>query len=217
MARLRGGLLFAVSGGVSHRGHPGSKELERSSGEGRGQVKSLLCVLLTGGMSPAPRNLTDKSEWQAGSLPLTDARLPGCIDGSDWLEGEPAAFDTGHDETARLYATNMGVTPSILGGLDAGFPAAAIPMGYTNLSLFEKRAVIADGNLVRIWSQRYEPQLQLSEAGFYAISEGSARVPLFLGLYPSIPHAVRQAEVLSSRMNGSPVIVARLLSEIGWH
>lgn len=167
-------------------------------------------------MTPAPRTLTDKSEWQAEKLPLINAKLPGCIHGSNWLEGEPAAFDTGHDETARLYATNMGVTPSILGGFDPGLPAAAIPMGYTNLSLFEKRAIIADGNLVRIWSQRYEPQRDLSRAGFYAVTEG-ARVPLLLGLYPSIPHAVRQAEVLSSRMNGSPVIVARLLSEIGWH
>jgi hypothetical protein len=104
-----------------------------------------------------------------------------------------------------------------LAGSTPVFPPQQFPWGYTNLSLFEKRAVIADGNLVRIWSHRYEPQLQLSEAGFYAITEGSARVPLFLGLYPSIPHAVRQAEVLSSRMNGSPVIVARLLSEIGWH
>lgn len=173
-------------------------------------------MLLTGGMTSAPRNLTDKSEWQAESLPLVEAKLPGCIFYSDWLEGEPAAFDTGHDETARLYATNTGITPSILGGFDPGLPAAAIPMGYTNLSLFEKRAVIADGNLVRIWSQRYEPQRDLSRDGFYAITEG-ARVPLVLGLYPSIPHAVRQAEVLSSRMNGSPVIVARLLSEIGWH
>jgi hypothetical protein len=167
-------------------------------------------------MSPAPRNLTDKSEWQAESLPRINAKLPGCIYGSDWLEGEPAAFDPGHDETARLYATNMGVTPSILGDFDPRSPAAAIPMGYTNLSLYEKRAIIADGRLVRIWSQRYEPQRELSRAGFYAITEG-ARVPLVLGLYPSIPHAVRQAEVLSSRMNGSPVIVARLLSEIGWH
>ncbi|MET1087884.1 MAG: hypothetical protein ABWY04_12325 [Arthrobacter sp.] len=167
-------------------------------------------------MTPAPRNLTDRSEWQAESLPLIEAKLPGCIHGSNWLEGEPAAFDTGHDETARLYATNMGVTPSILGGFDPSLPAAAIPMGYTNLSLFEKRAIIADGNLARIWSQRYEPQRELSTAGFYAITEG-AGVPLVLGLYPSIPHAVRQAEVLSSRMNGSPVIVARLLSKIGWH
>jgi hypothetical protein len=173
-------------------------------------------MLLTGGMTPAPRTLTDTSEWQAESLPLIDAKLPGCIHGSNWLEGEPAAFDAGHDETARLYATNMGVTPSILGGFDPGLPAAAIPMGYTNLSLFEKRAVIADGSLVRIWSQQYEPQRALRRAGFYAITEG-ARVPLVLGLYPSIPHAVRQAEVLSSRMNGSPVIVARLLTEITWH
>ncbi len=163
-----------------------------------------------------PRHLSDTSEWQAETLPLINAKLQGCIYGSDWLEGAPAAFDTGHDETARLYATNMGITPSILGGFDPDLPAAAIPMGYTNLSLFEKRAVVVGGSLVRIWSQRYEPQRDLRRVGFYAITEGAGS-PLVLGLYPAIPHAVRQAEVLSSRMNGSPVIVARLLTEIGWH
>lgn len=64
---------------------------------------------------------------------------------------------------------------------------------------------------------RADPLRDLSGAGFYAITEGTSFAPLRLQLYPSISHAVGQAQVLSSRMNGSPVIVARLLSEIGWH
>lgn len=176
-------------------------------------------MLLTGWMTTAPAILSikDKTEWHAESLPTIDVALRSCIYGTDWLDGEPSVFDTQHHETARFYETNSGVSPSILGKFDPDLPGQSIPMGYTNLYLFEKRAVIADGKLVRLWRQRWHPAPELREEVCSAITEGTVFSHLRVGLDFSIGHAVGQAEVLSARMNGAPVVVARMLTATGWH
>jgi hypothetical protein len=101
-------------------------------------------------------SLTDSSEWHAHVLPRIDAELRSCIYGSDWLSDAPSPFDLQHAETARLYETNVGVSPTILDQFDPGQPRQAIPPDRTVLCLFEKRAVVADGELVRLWPKRYE-------------------------------------------------------------
>lgn len=161
-------------------------------------------------------SINDETAWNADVLPDIDVRLRSCVV-DDWLDGEPAAFDTHHDETARLYVTNGGVSASILGGFHPDQPGTSIPMGYTNLDLFEKRAVITDGQLVRVWRNRYSSSARADQAPFFAITQGRRSGFLRLGLYPTIYHAIGQAQTLSDRMNGDPVIVVRLLKSVGWH
>ncbi|TFD45959.1 hypothetical protein E3T55_17765 [Cryobacterium frigoriphilum] len=171
-------------------------------------------------MTTAPRILSirDTTEWRAETLPTIDVTLRTCIHNSDWLQGAPTAFDTEHNETARLYATNSGISPTILGPFSPDLPAHSIPHGYTVLELFEKRAVITNGKLVRIWRQRFDAEQGMRDGGgIHAITEGTIFGHLSVRLDNSIGHAVRQAEVLSARMNGAPVIVARLLSRVDWH
>ena len=176
-------------------------------------------MLLTVFMTDEPQSyyLTDESEWHADSMPQIDAHLRNCIFDSDWLEGEPSAFDTGHRETARLLETNVGVSPTILGEFDPKQPGKSIPPDRTVLTLFEKRAIVADGKLVRIWPHRHEPRPKRGSAGFFAITEGTIFRHLRVQLYDEINHAVAQAKVLSARMNGSPVIVVRFLSQTDWY
>jgi len=74
-------------------------------------------VLLTERMTSLPPSysLTDSSEWHADVLPQIDAKLRSCIYYSDWLSDAPSPFDIQHQETARRYETNSGVSPTILG------------------------------------------------------------------------------------------------------
>ncbi|MET4581544.1 hypothetical protein ABIE21_001034 [Conyzicola nivalis] len=167
--------------------------------------------------APAILSIRDETEWRAETLPQIDVKLRSCIYYSDWLADAPSAFDTEHSETARLYETNNGVSPTILGGFHRDQPSESIPMGYTNLQLLEKRAVIFEGALVRLWRSRYKPSIAIEKAGFDAVTEGDRSKHLRLGLDQSIGHAVGQAETLSARMNGAPVIVTRLLSSTFWH
>ena len=176
-------------------------------------------MVLTVAMTSAPPILSirDETEWRAETLPQIDVKLRTCIYYSDWLADAPSAFDVEHAETARLYETNSGISPTILGGFHRDQPGKSIPMGYTNLQLLEKRAVIFEGALVRLWSSRYKPSVPIDAAGFDAVTEGDTWKHLRLGLDQSIGHAVGQAETLSARMDGAPVIVTRLLSSVGWH
>jgi hypothetical protein len=167
--------------------------------------------------APPILSIRDETEWHAESLPDIDVKLPTCIYGSDWLRDAPSAFDTRHTDTARLYETNSGLSPTILGDFAPDQPRKSIPMGYTDLHLLEKRAVIAEGRLVRLWRSRYEPSYGTNQTAFYAVIEGNTFGNLRVGLDNSIGHAVGQAQTLSDRMNGAPVIVVRLLSSTFWH
>jgi hypothetical protein len=167
--------------------------------------------------APPILSIRDETQWRAETLPQIDVKLRSCIYDTDWLEGAPSAFDAEHSETARLYETNNGISPTILGAFHPDQPGKSIPMGYTNLQLLEKRAVIFEGKLVRLWSSRYQPTHGTNPSSFDAVTEGDTWKHLRLGLDWSIGHAVGQAETLSARMNGAPVIVTRLLSSTFWH
>jgi hypothetical protein len=166
---------------------------------------------------PPTYTLTDSSEWRADVLPEIDAKLRSCIYYSDWLSDAPSPFDLQHEETARLYETNSGVSPTILGRFDPEVPGTSIPPDRTFLSLFEKRAVIVSGEVARLWPLAHEAALAPRDGGYYAITEGSAFRHLRVQLFYSIGGAVGQATMLSARMGGSPVIVARLLSSTDWY
>ena len=166
---------------------------------------------------PPSYSLTDSSDWHADVLPQIDATLRSCIDYSDWLSDAPSPFDIQHQETARLYETNSGVSPTILGHFDPEQPRNSIPPDRTFLCLFEKRAVIVSGVVVRLWPLRFETALDPRDTGYFAITEGSSFSHLRVQLFYSIGGAVGQAQVMSARMNGSPVIVVRLLSQTDWY
>jgi hypothetical protein len=176
-------------------------------------------MVLTEPMTPEPAvfGTDDTTAWHTDDLPVIDVKLRSCIYNSDWLADAPSPFDVHHNETGRLYATNSGISPTILGEFDPKMPSHSIPMGYTNLYLLEKRAVIAEGRLIRLWPQRYKPDHTHLEDGCRAITEGDSSKHLSLGLSSSINHAVHQAKTLSSRMNGAPVIVTKTLTDQFWH
>jgi hypothetical protein len=176
-------------------------------------------VLLTGSMASLPPSysLTDRSAWQADVLPRIDAELQNCIYGSDWLSDAPSPFDVQHEETARLYETNVGVSPTILGQFDPGQPRQAIPPDRTVLCLFEKRAVVTNGEVARLWPKKYDAAHDPQHEGFYALTEGTSFSHLKVQLYDTIGHAIGQATQLSARMGGSPVIVVRLLRLTDWY
>ncbi|TFD93291.1 hypothetical protein E3T61_04105 [Cryobacterium lactosi] len=166
---------------------------------------------------PPSYSLTDSNEWHADVLPQIDAKLRSCIYDSEWLSDAPSPFDVQHQETARLYETNSGVSPTILGQFDPEQPRKSIPPDRTVLGLFEKRAVIVSGEVARLWPLRYETALDPRDGGYFAITEGSIFSHLRVQLFSSIGGAVGQATVMSARMGGSPVIVARLLSSTDWY
>jgi hypothetical protein len=154
----------------------------------------------------------------AGGCAATNRRrAANCIYGSDWLSDAPSSFDVQHAETARLYETNVGVSPTILGQFDPGQPRKSIPPDRTVLCLFEKRAVVADGKVVRLWPKKYDAARDPQHEGFYALTEGRAFSHLNVQLYDTIGHAIGQATVMSARMGGSPVIVVRLLRLTDWY
>lgn len=153
----------------------------------------------------------------AESRPPITVTVPNCIERSDWLVDAPSVFDVEHDETARLYATNRGVTPSILGDIDPGKPWETIPMGYTTLMLLEKRAVVADGALVRLWPRRYGATDEFRIDSFDAVMAGVGASRLGVGLGHPLGSAIETAKALSQKMNGEPIVVTRTLSNINWH
>jgi hypothetical protein len=176
-------------------------------------------VLFTERMTSLPptHSLTDSSEWHADVPPPIDAKLRSAIDYGDWLSDAPSPFDIQHRETARLYETISGVSPTILGQFDPQQPRKSITPDRTVLSLFEKRAVIVSGEVARLWPVRYETALSPRDSGYYAITEGSRFSHLRVQLVSTIGGALGQARVLSARMGGSPVIVVRLLSSTDWY
>jgi hypothetical protein len=151
-------------------------------------------MVLTEPMTPEPAvfGTDDTTAWHTDDLPVINVKLRSCI-------------------------YNSGISPTILGEFDPEMPSHSIPMGYTNLYLHEKRAVIADGKLIRLWPQRYKPDHAHLEDGCRAITEGDSFTHLSLGLSSSINHAVYQAKTPSTRMNGAPVIVTKMLTDQFWH
>ena len=156
----------------------------------------------------------DDAGWQADPLPQVRAAVPSAVD-PGWPDG-PGLFDVAHDATARFYATNRGVTPCFLDAEEPADLQRHVPMGYTNLDLFEKRAVVADGVLVRLWPRRFDATPS-GPYHFHLVVPGDGEHEmLVLGASHPVPYPILQAENLSARL-GVPVLVARRLSSRAWH
>jgi hypothetical protein len=176
--KIRKQRLLRVPTSKSDTEHVFKKIQHLGPSPGTGRV--VLIVIMT---SPQPiPSIRDDTEWRAETLPQIEVKLPTCIYYSDRLAEAPSAFDTERAETARLFETNRGISPKILGGFHPDQPGKSIPVGYTNLQLMEKRAVIFEGALVRLWSSRYRPSVPMDAAGFDAVTEGDRWNHLRLGL-----------------------------------
>lgn len=163
--------------------------------------------------------MRDGDAWQVDPLPDVHAVVTSAVI-TDWNgSGEPHLydfFDVSHDATARFYATSTGVSPCVFDDESLHELKYLIPMGYTTLTLYEKRAVVSDGALVRLWPEQYEPRVWPGPRFDLVVPlEGEHRM-LRLMAGHALPGPLLLAENLSSRL-GQPILVARLLEEEGWH
>lgn len=172
-----------------------------------------------------PGAVDDDTDWRgpaaASYVPdvVADCAYPSSADAG------PPLFDVAHDDVARFYATNHGHTACLFDDADvARFDdPARIPMGYTNLYLREKRAVVRAGEVLRVWPRRFD---RVRHGGYgtpsadeqFALTVGEAtwRPRSDLGPEPTMALALRAAVTLSAR-GGVSVLVSRTLDEQSWH
>ena len=86
--------------------------------------------------------IVDSSSWwdEGVEVPKIDHELAGP---ATWLRGHPSVFDTDHDETLHFAETGSGVTRcGTAGDFTQDVLFENVPMGYTSLTLLEKRAVV---------------------------------------------------------------------------
>jgi hypothetical protein len=170
-------------------------------------------------MADLPRllDLTHADSWSAPDPVRIDLTVRPAISASDpWLRGAPSVFDTGHDATGRFAMTNGGVTPTILGEVTDDQLATSIPMGYTDLSVNEKRAVVTDGRVVRLWAAAFEAQVDVNWFLLTADEDGG---PVVMGAGVGIGpgHPLALASRVSRLMGGRAVVVGRSLERHFWH
>ncbi|MFI5494997.1 hypothetical protein [Actinoplanes sp. NPDC051859] len=153
------------------------------------------------------------SAYVAPALPkLRLERGPG----TDWPGGGPDLFDLRHEQTARLYWARN--TPSRLFGMDPTVPDPdpypAIPMGYTTLQLLEKLAIVAGGQLLRLWP--HGPRAISASSPYRLILPPVDGKYLDLGAAHPVRFAVADALQLSAR-TAAPIVLCRVLYDQNWH
>lgn len=164
-------------------------------------------------------SVTDDDSWAARPAIRIREDFPSPIS-DDWLADAPRAFDTRHNDTARLVVTNRGVSPVVLGSFSFTDLQRSIPTGYTDLSVVEKRAVIVDGRIARLWPQAHEPAI--SDVRWTILIPDDAPPKgdaTFLGVSAGyvLWHGLRLGCSLSRLMNGRAVLLVRGLESHYWH
>ncbi|GAB3073103.1 hypothetical protein [Nocardioides zeae] len=154
--------------------------------------------------------VTDADAWHDRSVRVgrQEFRAPGP---SGWLAGRPAATATGHDELLHLVRTNHGL--SRCGDL-ADFADEAllanVPMGYTSLDLLEKRAVVASGQVARLWPGR-------TAATYGVTTVDDDGKPLSAGTSTLLWHALALAVRWSGLLGDRPLLVTSTRGSQNWH
>lgn len=205
--------------------------MELSQGLGVPVLVARRHVLLPHGPWPQPAVpvppgvVDDATSWRApAAASYVPDTVPDCAYPSS-ADAGPPLFDVAHDAVARFYATSWGHTACLLDDADvAAFDhPARIPMGYTNLYLREKRAVVRAGEVLRVWPRRFDrarpgPYGEPSADEEYVLTVGevSWRPRSDLGPEPTMALALRAAVALSAR-GGVSVLVSRTLSRQSWH
>lgn len=159
--------------------------------------------------------------WQDLPFDIPDTTYPA------WsVEGRPRLAAIDHDDTAVFYATNRGVSRCLIGdearteivGGVSPHTFDTIQMGYTQLFLMEKRAVIVAGEVVRFWAQHPDRPAVPNEQGKVRafLPQTDRSKWLHLGVSHPLKFGVGHACNLSAR-TGEPIVVAIRLTEHTWH
>lgn len=157
----------------------------------------------------------DQTAWKAPHAHSPAAEFVSGIS-TDWLADSEAALSVDHDDTRIVLVTNRSVTPTLTGEFSHDVAAREILMGYTDLSVCEKRAVVVDGMPLRVWAKRRSAANAQPVARLALIREDSG-TPLGISL-PQYPwHGMQQALRLSALMPGRPVLVVGVLESHFWH
>src|SRR5690625_2071875 len=155
----------------------------------------------------ATLTMREGDSWRADPLPDVRAAVPSPVV-TDWLSDAPLLFDVSHDSTARFYAAGSGVTPCLVDGEEPG--DLARHLGDTPFDVYEKRAVVADGSLVRLWPEQHGTELDFPPRFHLVVPPDGRHEMLVLGAGYTLPHPLFNAEHLSARL-GLPIVVALLL------
>jgi len=163
-------------------------------------------------------SIQEQTSWYRDRVEPFSQSLLSPVDGA-WLSDAPSPFDLDHETTARLIETNRGVSPCILGELEWRRIYDHVPMGYTQLFILEKRAVIAGGDLLRLWPSKHESVKDFTQDKYRAIiaDEDPEATHLSLGVSNPLWAAVKAGVRISHRMSGAPVLLTKILSEVSWH
>jgi len=160
-----------------------------------------------------------EAAWAPEEPMRVPERFRSCI-ADDWLSDAPDAFDTAHRATGRLVVTNHGVSPTILAPTIAYDDLGrSVPMGYTTLAIVEKRAVVTEGRLARLWTAEFEPTAATSWR--LLVPDDDRVVSIGWGLAdPSgrdIGRVLGYAFSISRLMHGRSLLVTRQLESHDWH
>lgn len=169
-------------------------------------------------------HLTDDLSWRTDQPVAISASFSSNTSAS-WLTSGPGAFDIDHDATARLIETNGGISACTFDDFNYIKLADSVPMGYSNLYVLEKRAVVVAGRVQRIWPRKFDIQESVTYGprglgdvfrAIVAVRSWGCR-HLRLGLGAVLWRAIGEAVTLSEQMNGAAILVTRVLQEEYWH
>ncbi|PPF78440.1 hypothetical protein [Pseudoclavibacter sp. Z016] len=157
-----------------------------------------------------PMILDSSSWWDEGvEVPKIDHEPAGP---ATWLRGHPSVFDTDHDETLLFAETGSGVSRC---GTADDFRQDVlfenVPMGYTSLTLLEKRAVVMGGRVARLWPGERQP------LGYVASTVDVAGRPLGEGHDSVLWHSIHRALRWSTIVTDRPFTVGAVHSSQTWH
>lgn len=173
-----------------------------------------------------PGEVTDDTAWvSAAAAAFVPPDVVDCCSPADPALG-PLVTDPSDARPGVYWSTNHGTTRCVLdGGLAPEELAGRIPMGYTNLHLEERRAVVHDGEVLRLWARhRAEPvrdpglpaSWRAPEEFRLLVAGAGGAAQMQLTAEPDVAAAVRTAVVLSRRMRAT-VVVGREVARWAWH
>ncbi|MEU4694168.1 hypothetical protein [Actinoplanes sp. NPDC023714] len=159
--------------------------------------------------------ITDSTAWTSpDATSFTPPYLTTYAYDGPFANGLPA-FDVSHDQTSLIYGTNWGFTCTMLGVQVPPEHEIAVPAGHTQLSILEKRAVVAAGGVVlRIWPAAFPADRH--QVWRLIVPQAAGRGFRNEEAAPGIEAGVAAAVDLAARMDG-PVLLARKVGERYWH
>lgn len=177
-------------------------------------------------MTRALYSTRDDDAWAVDDLDAAAARIAAGPVFADWPGPGPAVLDVHHDRVGTFLATRTVVTRVHLAGdpWPGREEAPMPPVGYTSLAKHEKRAVLVDGEVVRLWARGEDEEpwtpVRVPDAREHLhvlVPPDRERAQLLrLSLGTAIGPVLRTAAELSRRMR-TALVVGRLVDVWDWH